>query len=161
VGAGAWPLTFYKEMKILIFVAATFLLYCSTSFGDELTVEAKAANLFKDFEGRKFTPVTSFEGSGWMMETSNGAPLQRSFLQGQAKQIVALGIESFPVVFQKLDHKEMYIRYIAVQSLISITGLDPIWYYFGTPGEQFNGDLDWSDRAKEEWKTWYTKNNKK
>lgn len=148
-------------MKILIIVAAAFLISCPVLFGDELTAEQKAAELFKDFENRKFAPITSIYASGWTMETSNGAPLQRSFLQVQAKQVAALGIGSFPVAFKNLDHKEMYIRYIAVKTLRSITGLDPAWYYFGTPGEQFNGDMDWSDRAKKEWKTWYAENSKK
>jgi hypothetical protein len=112
--------------------------------------------LVADFEAGRFLPGP-INRTGWTMETSTGRSYHRADLNRQAQELAGYGIKAFPTAFALLDHREMYMRYIGVKTLQSITSLSPEWFYFGTPGKPFNGNATWSDDAKREWKEWYDK----
>jgi hypothetical protein len=112
--------------------------------------------LVADFEAGRFFPGP-INRSGWTMEISTGGSYHRADLNRQAEELAGHGIKAFPAAFALLDHREMYMRYIGVKTLQSITGLSPDWFYFGTPGQPFAGKDTWSDDAKRQWKEWYGK----
>jgi hypothetical protein len=115
--------------------------------------------LVADFEANRFYPGPVAR-TGWTMEASGGRVYHRADLNAQAELLADHGIAAFPSAFALLDHKEGYMRYIGVKALQTITGLNPTWYYFGTPGEAFNGNVKWAEHAKRIWKEWYDKHKK-
>jgi hypothetical protein len=60
-----------------------------------------------------------------------------------------------PELIRWLRHDEPYVLFIAAYSLKRITGEDPTFYYFGTPGEPFNGEDKWFERCVETWRKWH------
>lgn len=117
-----------------------------------------AAKLFERFSREDFVafpksdiPVAS---SGPMVPLDGDREIHCSILEYQAQLVAAGGRSSFEVVFKHLDNKKLYMRWIAVVSLNRITGKKPLWYLFAKPGQTWNGDSDWADRAKGEWRKW-------
>ena len=97
------------------------------------------------------------------METSTGRFYHRADLNRHAHELASHGIKAFPIAFALLDHREMYMRYIGVKTLESISGLRPTWFYFATPGEpgrDAKQSRTWADDAKHVWSTWYEKHRK-
>ena len=118
-----------------------------------------AADLFGRFEKGDFFALRSSNGviviSGWEMESEDGKVYHRAVLKRQVEEVVKLGREVVPTVIERLTHPHMHIRYIAAESLRQITGQNPIWYTFGTPGKAFNGNDTWSSDAIHVWTNWH------
>ncbi len=144
----------YKQL-----IALAVILTCSVYGSDSAPV--KAQKLFEDFVSGKFIQPSSPVVMGWIMEGPDGKMISRTILNHQADQVALLGIDAFPVILEKLEHKDMHVRYIAATALRKISGEDPLWYTFGIPGEKFNGNSSWSDHAKKTWISWYQQQIKK
>ena len=116
----------------------------------------KPEALVADFEAGRFLtgPVSR---TGWTMLTSDGRRYHRAVLDMQAEALSTHGIAAFSAAFGLLDHREACMRYIGARTLRKITGLDPVWYAFGIPGEPCNGNADWADDAKRQWRKWHDK----
>ncbi|HEV7405673.1 MAG TPA: hypothetical protein VGO11_22205 [Chthoniobacteraceae bacterium] len=141
----------------LVRTALQSLLFSAFVLSANGVEPAKAPEaLVADFEAGRFLPGP-INRTGWTMETSTGGSYHRADLNRQAQELAGHGIKAFPTAFALLDHREMYMRYIGVKTLQSITMLSPDWFFFGTPGTPFNGKTTWSDEAKRQWKEWYDK----
>jgi hypothetical protein len=104
---------------------------------------------------RKSEPVM-----GWTMPHPKRELVWRDELYDQCEFIIPYGRDAVPELLRWLDHKEQYMRYVAARSLKEITGLDPKFYYFGTPYKSFQGDPEWFQKAKQAWSEWYEKNSR-
>lgn len=139
----------------IIYLSILFLP--SLSLGGDVTKLAASA-VFALSEKKEFVPFPTSDipraFSGPMVPLGDGSEVHCSVLQHQAQVIADGGIESFDVAFKNLDHSDLYIRWIAVESLGRITGKRPLWYFYAKPGETWNSDTDWADRAKTTWKEW-------
>jgi hypothetical protein len=60
--------------------------------------------------------------SGWIMTTESGEQFSRSFLQRQAKSVIAFGPGAYGDLMKWVEHDQMEIRYIAVFSLEQTSG---------------------------------------
>lgn len=139
-----------KNMNRILTITFIFLFsICSHAYAED------SSKLYKRFENGNFFPQGPVAVSGWDMKSENGKSYHRALLNCQVDEVVKHGRDAFKVSFQYLDHSEMYMRYIAAKSLMRITKRDPTWYYFGTPGKEFNGNKTWSDDAKKEWMDWF------
>jgi hypothetical protein len=122
-------------------------------------VTMPATKLFEKFDRKEFiAPLSTDEFprvvSGPMVPLDDGREIHCATLDNQGELVAAGGRSSFDVAFKHLDDKRIYMRWIAAEALIRITGKEPLWYWFGTPGKPFNGDDNWSSRAKTEWMKW-------
>jgi hypothetical protein len=123
------------------------------------SVAQSSEDLFVRFEKGDFFALTTTNGviavSGWKMTSEDGKTYHRAELKRQVDELVKLGMEAVPSALKRLEHPHMHIRYIAAEALSQITKQNPTWYSFGTPGEPFNGNKNWSSDAIAEWKAWY------
>ena len=122
-------------------------------------VTMPATKLFERFDRKEFVaPLSTGEVpkiiSGPMVPLNDGREIHCATLEEQGELVAVGGRSSFDVAFKHLDDKRLYMRWIAAEALIRITGKEPLWYWFGTPGKPFNGDENWSSRAKTEWLKW-------
>lgn len=85
-----------------------------------------------------------------------GTKVHSAVLRYQGEIIAKEGVKAFDVAFHYLNDDRVHMRWIAVDVLGRITGKRPLWYLYGKPGQVFQGDPDWSDRAKKEWTKWKT-----
>ena len=92
--------------------------------------------------------------SGPDVGIANGQRVSYSHLVYQARIVAGNGIDAFDEAFKHLDDPRAYMRCISAEALIRITRLDPGWWSFGVPGKTFNGDAEWSSRAKAAWLKW-------
>ena len=116
---------------------------------------ASASTLFAQFGREEFMhPEQPRAISGPMVPLDDHREIHSATLRYQAEVVAIGGISSFDVAFQHLDDERLYMRWIAVESLYQITGNHPLWYFFAKPGQTWNSDSDWADRAKALWKQW-------
>ncbi|MHC5056402.1 MAG: MSCRAMM family protein [Planctomycetota bacterium] len=119
-------------------------------------VQRRAKRLMQAFERGDFRQSDPPLGTGGpVFGTRDGQTLNRDFLAHQTKLLIALGREAVPELIEWLEHRETYVRYIAARSLQDITGLRPTFYYHATPGQPFDGDDRWSEKAVGAWRGWY------
>ena len=137
-----------------------FLIICSTCLGAAKPhdTELKVQKLFEQFGRYEFI---SYPESEWpvilmgpTVTLKNRDSIHCCILKYQGEIVAQHGKMAFDVAFKHLDDERVFIRIIAVEALYSITGEKPLWFYYGKPGQTFNGDEDWSDRAKAIWKKW-------
>jgi len=141
--------------RVLAFLAFALASYVQAG---ELTAESASAEtrrLLAEYGKGVFAEATApMEQSGWMMDV-HGKQRARSFLQSQAAPLVKLGRPAVPVLLERLEDKQRFIRYICAYSLQKITGQEPTFYYFGEPHKPFNGEADWFEKAHDVWRQWY------
>ncbi|TES93867.1 MAG: hypothetical protein E3J87_01380 [Candidatus Cloacimonadota bacterium] len=119
-----------------------------------MALEERVTQQIESYIKGEFHTPSSLIEDGWVMDV-NGKPKTRSFLNCQASYIISEGIDAVPVLLKYIGHVKQYIRYIAAYSLKEITGENPTFYYFGTPGKDFSGDTDWCKNAVDTWEKWY------
>ena len=141
-------------MRILL----TLWICCCAANSAEVS---ETAQLFEQFGLVKFIERERLRdsdipeiGGGPNVEIAEGKDVSYGLLIDQARVVAGRGIEAFDESFRHLDDRRVYMRCIAVEALIRITGLDPRWWRFGVPGKPFNGDAEWSNRAKAVWLKW-------
>lgn len=116
---------------------------------------SEATKHFEQCSKGRFIPFpTATAVSGPMVAMEGGGEVHSAVLRYQGEVIAKEGIGAFDAAFRHLDDERVHMRWIAVDVLGRISGKKPLWYFFGKPGRVFNGDPDWSDRAKKEWVVW-------
>lgn len=95
-----------------------------------LITENKAKDHFENLEAGKFSLYKAGVFTGWSMKSEDGNTYQKVFLNIEASKIEGVGLDAVPVAIKYLNHPHKHIRYIAAESLKSITKKDPIWYAF-------------------------------
>ena len=140
----------------IIFLSGLMLVCCSC--GRERTSDARRAaearRLLNDYAKGVFDETPSPSEDGWTMDV-HGEKRNRSFLRRQAEHLVSVGRPAVPVLLERLDDQQRYMRYICACALEEITGLAPTFYYFGEPHKPFQGETDWFEKAHDTWKLWY------
>ena len=149
----------------------TILIACQMIAGfssaSDATVEPPEV-IFKNCKERRFdnlppTYIDMHDGTrvpiptiarGPMVPLGDGEEVHSSVLKHQAELIARAGLNGFDEAFRHLDADDLYVRWIAVESLFLITEKRPVWYLFARPDQTWNGDPDWSDRAKAIWRKW-------
>lgn len=148
----------------------TFILALSLSIGiftataeSELpqhkTISGEVRHIMQTLEKGEFViepaPFHPIVMMGDMFEHPSGHEISRTQLQMQTDAIVPYGVWAVPELLEWLNHKDTYMRYIAVHSLGRITKVQTTWYHFKTPGESVNGDAKWFENARDQWRKWY------
>jgi hypothetical protein len=93
--------------------------------------------------------------NGWTMPHPTQRDITRNHLQMQSTAITPYGWRAVPELISWLDHKEQYMRYIAVFSLQGITGIKPHFPHFGSPKDATGAYNSWYVEARDAWSKWY------
>jgi len=93
--------------------------------------------------------------SGWTMPHPTDPNISRTYLNMQCTAITPYDWRAVPELIRWLDHKEQYMRYIAVYSLERITGLKPHFPTFGSPKDATGAYNSWYVEARDAWSKWY------
>ena len=145
-------------VPVLAATNATTATTNATDIASDKEVTAVVEHIMKTLESGVLLvtaqPGQSRAGS-WMLPHPSDKYASVVISGMQCSAITPYGWRAVPELLKWLDHKEAFMRYIASESLVSITGLHPTFYVFGTPHETFNGDRDWFEKAKSTWSSWY------
>lgn len=130
------------------------VLRCSTQ-GDrmKLQIELSVNEIMLRFSHEEFPLHPGIHMlSGWMMALPSGDLIHRSRLQELARPIIDFGELSVPSLFRWVMADNVAIRYIAIFSLESITGLQ-------YEGSYFDEDTSGSERNRNisRWRSWWLK----
>jgi hypothetical protein len=153
------------DFKLCILAVLIFIAGCTTkkNADGQRTSELRSHSIDSDMlaiaDGRNRLRVgraVSHNRTGWIMRSANGVPFSKSELIAESERyIVPHGRQAVPSLIRWLSNEQMHVRFVAAHALRRITGLDPAFYYFGTPGYEYNGSKDWFDNACSSWMAWY------
>lgn len=127
---------------------------CDRKRTSDAKAAAEAQRRLDGYAKAVFEEPSSPVQDGWTMDV-HGVQRSRSFLRWQAERLAAIGRPAVPVLLDRLDDKQQYMRYICASALEQITGLSPTFYYFGEPHKPYGGETNWFEEAQETWKHWY------
>ena len=149
----------YKKIVVHITILMVLLIFLGLHAAgcqvdkDKNDMKKKINSIFTDFENEKFVEYDRIVlESGWMMTLPSGREVTRSFLQEQAEQVILLGEEATPYLFDWVMNDNLAVRYIAVWSLQQITGLSPHISHFDKEDSIGN-----REKATGIWNEWWKK----
>lgn len=107
-------------------------------------------DVFRRLERGEMSPRELSLDDGWEATLPGGQRVTRSQLQGEARPLIALGIDAIPELIRWADVRNPALRYVATFTLAQLTGLHPELRHFD------DDDTDGARaRALADWRIWY------
>ncbi len=134
---------------ILVFISGCFASQSPVLTKEQIGNEIN--KIFTDFLCDKFLEPSTVFVHGQPFITPSGECLPRSFLDDQGKQVANYGREAVPYLIKWIKTDNIPVRYIAVVSLATITGIGSN-IFSDKSEEKIQANIK---ESVERWQKWY------